>query len=130
MQRQCITKLRFPAVLFAFVMWLPFLAWSQSTDHGAVGGSVLEFRDWLIVVLQVISLFTVIFSAVKIINRNVREWEVRELRLMAIEKELDQMRTAIRDFSWVPVKLNDISGEIERLRNRLDRFLDAQGAKP
>jgi len=129
MRRKMILKLRFPWVLFAFVMWLPFLAWSQTADHGP-SGNVLEFRDWLIILLQVISLFTVVFSAVKIINRNVREWEVRELRLMAIEKELDAMRVAIRDFSGMPVKLNDISSEIERLRNRLDRFLDVQGAKP
>ena len=110
-------------------MWLPFLAWAQTADHGASSG-VLEFRDWLIIILQVISLFTVIFSADKIINRNVREWDLRELRLLAIEKYLDAMRLAVKDFSGVPVKLNDIAGEIERLRNRLDRFLDVQGAKP
>ena len=129
MRRRLILRLRFPTTLFAFVMWLPFLAWAQTADHGASSG-VLEFRDWLIIALQVISLFTVIFSAVKIINRNVREWDMRELRLLAIEKELDQMRTAVKDFSGVPVKLNDIAAEIERLRNRLDRFLDVQGAKP
>jgi hypothetical protein len=122
-------KHRYPWVLFALVVWLPFLAWAQTADHGA-SASVLEFRDWLIIILQVVSLFTVIFSAIKIINRNVREWEVREMRLMAIERELDQMRISIKDFSGMPVKLNDIASEIERLRNRLDRFLDVQGAKP
>jgi hypothetical protein len=107
---------------------VPLALWAQQPPTGSSLG--LEFRDYLIIVLQLVSLVTVIFSAVKIINRNVREWEVRELRLAAIERELDQMRVAIRDFSGVPVKLNDIAGEIERLRNRLDRFLDVQGAKP
>lgn len=109
------------------ILFVPFVAWAQSAQVAT--NPVLEFRDWLIIALQLISLFTVVFSAVKIINRNVREWDVRELRMLSIEKELDEMRTAIRNFSGVPVKLNDIAAEIERLRNRLDRFLDVQGVK-
>ena len=128
MKRLYLVKLRAPLIPFVGVMWFPFLAWAQGTDHGA-SANLLEFRDWLIIVLQLVSLFTVVFSAIKVVNRNTREWDVRELRLMAIEKEQEQMRVAIRDFLGVPVKLNDIGSEIERLRNRLDRFLDTQGSK-
>ena len=109
----------------AIAMFVFLLA--QISD--ATGGPNLAFREWLIVSLQVVSLFAVLFSAVKIINRNVREWDIRELRLAGIEKELLEMRLSIKEVVGLPAKLNDITPEIERLRNRLDRFLDIQGSK-
>ena len=101
--------------------------WQQALSDA--GGPSLAFREWLMVSLQIISLVAVVLSAVKIINRNVREWDVRELRLAGIEKELLEMRLSIKEVVGLPAKLNDITPEIERLRNRLDRFLDIQGGK-
>lgn len=86
-------------------------------------------KDYLIIALQVLSLFTIVFSALKVINRNIDEWKAREMRLAHIESELSDMRQVSRDIAGLNVRLSDIASEIERMRSRLDRFLDTNGSR-
>lgn len=90
-------------------------------------------HDWIGVILQLLTLCTIVISALKVIDRNIDEWKNREQRLSLIEQrltkmesELDAMRNMGRDISAILAKQTDTATEIERLRNRLDRFLDAR----
>jgi hypothetical protein len=90
--------------------------------------TVPAFRDWLIVVLQVISLFGIVFSAIKIINKNEREWSQRDERMMRMENEILRLMGDSSRLISVEAKLAEIATEMSRVRDRLDRFLDTQSA--
>jgi len=81
---------------------------------------------WLAIILQIITLATIIISIIKVINRIEREWNQREERLIAAEKAIKVLETDTRMITAVDVRLADMFKEIERMRNRLDSFLDLQ----
>jgi len=96
-------------------------------------GNGSEFKEWLSIALQCLSLLAILFSAIKIINRNEREWIVREQRLLEIESDLKRIDSELASFrpimaqmAAISVKLAEVTAEMERIRNRLDRFLDTQ----
>ena len=86
------------------------------------------FRDWLVIALQLVSLFAVVFSAIKIVNRNEREWSQREERMNRMESELVRVMGDASRLVAVEAKLGDIASEMARVRDRLDRFLDTYPA--
>lgn len=81
-------------------------------------------RDWVSLVLQIITLGTIFFTVFKVIDKNTREWEQREGRIVTIESDLKVLRTTREDLSKIDTKLSDLVSEISRVRDRLDRFLD------
>ena len=81
---------------------------------------------WLAIVLQVITLATIIISIIKVMNRVEREWNQREERLITAERAIKALESDARTITSVDVKLGDMKEEIGRLRNRLDNFLDLQ----
>ena len=81
---------------------------------------------WLSIVLQVLTLSTILISIIKIINRVEREWNQREDRLIAAERAIRVLESDARIITSVDVKLADMKDEMARLRNRLDTFLDYQ----
>jgi len=83
-------------------------------------------QTWLSVILQILTLSTILISLIKIINRIEREWNQREDRLIAAERAIRVLETDARTITSVDVKLADMKDEISRLRNRLDAFLDIQ----
>lgn len=85
----------------------------------------------LSVILQCCTLVTVIFSAIKVINRNTDEWRQRELRLAEIERritkfdlELSHVQDMEKQVSTITAQMADLLSEFKRIRDRLDRFLD------
>jgi hypothetical protein len=87
-----------------------------------------NLKDWLTITLQLVSLFTIIFSAVKIINKNEREWVQREERLLRMETDIQDMHGNTIKLVSVEAKLVDLISEMSRIRDRLDRFLDTQSS--
>lgn len=85
-----------------------------------------SIKEYLIILLQLLTILGIVFSAVKIVNRNVAEWQMKETRMQAIERELSELRSAHLSIASLSTKMTDIVAEIERLRTRLDRFLDTQ----
>ena len=88
-------------------------------------------KDWLGIILQVISLWAIIFSAIKIISKNEREWISRESaearredRLQIVEKQLVEMHSETKQIVGIEAILVQVKDEIARLRNRLDNYLD------
>ena len=81
---------------------------------------------WLSIVLQVLTLSTIVISIIKIINRVEREWNQREDRLITAERAIRVLESDSRVITSVDVKLADMKDEMARLRNRLDTFLDYQ----
>jgi len=87
-----------------------------------------NLKDWLSIILQCASLITIIFSAIKIINKNEREWIQREERLLRMEADINSMQGNAAKLVAVESKLSDLLSEMSRVRDRLDRFLDTQSS--
>ena len=85
-------------------------------------------REWVGLVLQMVTLLTVLFSAIKVVNRNQREWEKHENRVDLLEREVSSLVNGNERLIAVEAKLVEIGSEMSRVRDRLDRFLDTQSA--
>ena len=83
-------------------------------------------KEWLSIILQVITLFSIVYSAVKIVNRNEREWVQKEDRISVIENNIKEMKASTIMLVALESKITELSGEMIRVRDRLDRFLDMQ----
>ena len=86
----------------------------------------MQFKDWLQLALSCLTLLTVIFSAIKIINKNEREWILRDAKLNELESDVKELKGEVSQMLAVETSLSDISKEVVRMRDRLDRFLDVQ----
>lgn len=78
----------------------------------------------LVIVLQSLTLITVIYSAFRVVNRNVEEWRQREERLIMIERQVQEFAKSNTVITKVEAKLEELTTEIMRVRDRLDTFLD------
>jgi biopolymer transport protein ExbB/TolQ len=78
----------------------------------------------LVIVLQSLTLITVIYSAFRVVNRNVEEWRQREERLIMIERQVQEFAKSNTVITKVETKLEELTTEIMRVRDRLDTFLD------
>ena len=85
-------------------------------------------REWIGLVLQAVTLLTVLFSAIKVVNRNQREWEKHENRVDLLEREVSSLVNGNECLIAVEAKLVEIGSEMSRVRDRLDRFLDTQSS--
>jgi biopolymer transport protein ExbB/TolQ len=85
---------------------------------------MLLIKDWIQLVLSCLTLFAVVYSAMKVINRNQKEWEENERRLTSLELDVAEMRKETKQIVGVEAKLDDLTREIQRVRDRLDGFLD------
>ena len=78
----------------------------------------------LVIILQSLTLITVIYSAFRVVNRNVEEWRQREERLIMIERQVQEFAKSNVVITKVETKLEELTTEIMRVRDRLDTFLD------
>ena len=85
-------------------------------------------KEWISLVIQLVTLLTVVFSAIKVVNRNQREWEKHENRVDLLEREVRSLTDDNERLIAVEAKLVEIGSEMSRVRDRLDRFLDMQSA--
>jgi len=93
--------------------------------------------QWLQLALTALTLLGVVYGIFNIISRNKQEWQRREMeeerrdgRIDALAKEMAEIRKDARDIIAMGATLNGLQKEIERLRNRLDSFLDAYAVRP
>jgi hypothetical protein len=78
----------------------------------------------LTLVLQAVTLVSIFYSIFKIVNRNTEEWRQRESRMQLLETDVRSLNTYSATIVKVDTKLGELTTEIERVRNRLDAFLD------
>jgi len=74
--------------------------------------------------LSLATFCSLLIAASRVIKKQEREWVQNEDRLRMLEKEVRTLLAESRELVSITAKLQDIGAEIERLRNRLDRFLD------
>jgi hypothetical protein len=84
------------------------------------------FQSWLSVALSAATLFSLLFAAGRVIKKQEREWGQNEDRLLDLEKNVRTLLADSKQLTAISAKLEDIGAEIERVRNRLDRFLDTK----
>ena len=84
----------------------------------------MSLQSVLVIILQSLTLITVIYSAFRVVNRNVEEWRQREERLTMIERQVQEFAKSNAVITKVEVKLEELTTEIMRVRDRLDTFLD------
>ena len=82
--------------------------------------------QWLQIGLSMFSLAAILFGVIKVLNRNNEEWRERERRFVAIEQEVAEMRRESKEIIAIGAQLERVEKEIQRVRDRLDRFLDFQ----
>jgi len=84
----------------------------------------MSLQSVLVIILQSLTLITVLYSAFRVVNRNVEEWRQREERLTMIERQVQVFAKSNAVITKVEVKLEELTTEIMRVRDRLDTFLD------
>jgi len=84
----------------------------------------MSLQSVLVIILQSLTLITVLYSAFRVVNRNVEEWRQREERLTMIERQVQEFAKSNAVITKVEVKLEELTTEIMRVRDRLDTFLD------
>jgi hypothetical protein len=98
---------------------------SELIDMPTTGTGVsLALLQWFQIALSALSLAGILFGVVKVLNRNNEEWRERERRFVAIEQEIAEMRKEGKEIIAVGAQLGQVEKEMERVRDRLDRFLD------
>lgn len=74
------------------------------------------------------TLVALIVAAVKVVRIAEKGVESHEGRISNVEEQVAKLSLNMLQLAHVGVKLDDMKAEIERMRNRLDRFLDSQKA--
>jgi hypothetical protein len=88
-----------------------------------------QFRDWVQLIVPSLNLFLILFGVVKVFNRNEQEWKDKERRLAVTESNISNLQAFGLDIAAMKTKLAEIGSELERVRNRLDKFLDMHAAR-
>lgn len=84
---------------------------------------------WITALSGVANLCGILFFAFKSVNRVEAHLDDRDRRLTELETVSQRMQTELKILVGVSAKLEDLGREIERMRNRLDRFLDGVKAQ-
>ena len=98
----------------------------------------MDWHIWLAAIVPSVNLLVLLIAAVRFSNRQEREWSQREERVIALEKDVASLRAKTDIIGTVSTQLIDVKAEVERMRanlkielervrNRLDRFLDGVG---
>lgn len=81
--------------------------------------------------LSLCTFITVLYSALKIVNRNTREWELKDIQMHSAEERahasglaIASLQTEVKALIAVSAQIRDIKTEVDYIRARLDRFLD------
>jgi hypothetical protein len=100
-----------------------FLTMVLQQVNPITGSTVL--LQWFQLAVAIVTLAGLAFSAMKIFNRNSDEWRDRERRLVGMEDEVKEMRTENRQILAFGSQLSELKNEMERVRDRMDQFLDS-----
>ena len=92
-----------------------------------------QVRLWFSVIIPTVNLMAIIIAGIKILNRQTREFEQREGRMVDAEKAIMQLHCGLRDLqkesnqlSSLSVRVEELCSEMKRMRDRLDRWLDVR----
>ena len=91
-------------------------------------------RLWLAVVIPALNLLAILLAGIKILNRQTREFDQRESRMLEAEKAITQLQISMRELQKetstivaLSVRVEELCSEMKRIRDRLDRWLDNRG---
>lgn len=87
---------------------------------------MIELREWLQAIVPTFNLLLILWGIYKVVRRNEEEWREKERRLATAEANIAALQADSVKMAAVLVKLDEFGKEIERMRNRLDRFLDTE----
>ena len=85
-----------------------------------------DIRDWIQVVLSSCTFLAVIVAGIKVINIAQKGIESHERRIIDLEQKQMLYEAIGTHVTALSAKMEVILQEMERMRNRLDRFLDTQ----
>jgi hypothetical protein len=86
--------------------------------------------DYVQIVVPSANLFLILFGILKVFNRNETEWREKEHRLATVEADVATLKVISVDLAAIKVSVCDLTKEIIRVRDRLDRFLDSDVNTP
>jgi len=82
--------------------------------------------QWANFAVAVATLLAIMLGGWKVVGIAERGVEDHRTRLSRVESDLSAMNLALIQVTAVKVEVSDMHKEIERMRDRLDKFLDSQ----
>jgi uncharacterized coiled-coil protein SlyX len=87
-----------------------------------------EIKDWIQVILSSLTFLAVAIAGIKVIGIAQKGIESHEKRILDLEQKQIVNDKLVITVTSISSTLQVMTMEIERMRNRLDRFLDTQAA--
>jgi uncharacterized protein YoxC len=100
-------------------MWIPELGALSVMD-------INEIRSWAQVIIAAATLITIIWGLAKVVNVAEKKVEELDRRVTRLEESHASIENLTVQVASLAGKSDAIVAEVERVRNRLDRFLDTQ----
>lgn len=85
-----------------------------------------DLKDWMTVFAQFLNTFAILYGILRVVTRIEKENDDKSNRLIAAERAISTLQQAQSSFSAILTKVDDLGKEMERIRDRLDKFLDRQ----
>ena len=85
---------------------------------------MIELRDWIQLALSVASLTAIIIGALKVIHIAQRGVESHERRITNLEKDHAWVDGMTLEMGKLTTRVDEMKEEVQRMRDRLDKFLD------
>jgi hypothetical protein len=85
---------------------------------------VTQIRDWAQLILSISTLVAIIWGAFKVVGLAEKKVEELDRRVLSLEDQHESLEKNTMQVATLSGKLDAMTLEIERVRSRLDRFLD------
>ena len=86
-------------------------------------------KEWIQLVLSTFTLLAIVVGGWKVISIAERGVEDHRARLGRLESDVSNINLALLQLTGVKTEVADMHGEVIRMRDRLDKFLDIQAKR-
>lgn len=87
-----------------------------------------EIREWSQIALSLATLMSILWGILKVVSVAEKKIDDLDRRVFTLEESRLSIDSVVINVASLSGKVDGIIVEIERVRNRLDRFLDTQSS--
>jgi len=91
-------------------------------------GAAADIKEYVQLALSGLTLVGVLFGAFRVVNIAQKGVDAHENRIQTLEAKMGAIETLTVQVTALTASFAEVTKEMERMRNRLDRFLDTQSA--
>ena len=85
-----------------------------------------ELRDWIQIAISFVTFLAVLIAGFKVVTIAQEGVQSHERRITDLEQKQNMVETFVTQVVAMGPKIEMLLQEMERMRNRLDRYLDTQ----